>query len=376
MAAFDSTLEKLKPKIVKKTDGNSSESIFLVFMNDMDNFVNSLPSNFDHIGNSKSKKLRKIVEQMNVEKSQAKQEKILTKLLTHSGIPLEKLFFQDLHHKFKNHLDKNLQSSVQIFLAIIVTQIISNGGNYFYISNSQVEKFFGLGKTATFDLQNKFFQDYVDSTYYLSRDFFASINFLGNTFIADKRATFYKNSIIFLRKGLFPSWAKKYSIGLRERYYLRKPFLAFTTIINKIFCNGAQDFENLFLKHQVDAVDFYDEIWKNLKLDSNSNISGCVLYIENFDSILNKEQKDKLLKTFNMYKDYIENNKKLQMRVDNKNRARFSALWRFIALWLACKRIDLLETMFLGGEVLINKFKSFITSIVCIIIFNKKFVKN
>ncbi|KAI8459088.1 hypothetical protein BY996DRAFT_6410422 [Phakopsora pachyrhizi] len=145
---FDCTLEKFKRKIEKQALNNPAENIFLDFMNEMDNFVNGLSSNFDHKRKSKSKKLLKLMEKVNTVNSPVEQETLLEKLLIWNKIPLEKVFFQDLNHKFKNHSVPGLESLIQKFISIVEKQISSNGDNYFYIPNRHVKHFFGQGYFA------------------------------------------------------------------------------------------------------------------------------------------------------------------------------------------------------------------------------------
>ncbi|KAI8448500.1 hypothetical protein BY996DRAFT_8397796 [Phakopsora pachyrhizi] len=106
----------------------------------------------------------------------------------------------------------------------------------------------------------------------LAKTFGKSIKFIPweVVFPADnKMKLFQERETIMKSKGI-GKFVANYGILPTQRFNLRKLFLVYSTLINKVFCSGEKDLEENFLDRQKAAMDFFDEIMSLLETDNDS----------------------------------------------------------------------------------------------------------
>ncbi|KAI8450905.1 hypothetical protein BY996DRAFT_4037836 [Phakopsora pachyrhizi] len=357
-------LESLKPKIDSIEKSQSSKNSLSVLAGEMDDFADSIQHAINPVDTEK--------DFIRSSLANSEENNILQKSLDHREIAIDETIFIDMMRKFKNTNYDGLGNSALSFIGKITKQIENSGVKAFYITNLDLKMFFKDKKIIftvqwPFEVSNRNHVLYYEQ---ISNMIVSSMDTITwkNTFIEDKASVKYdwRTSVITARS--FPFWLKNYSSALKQRYDVRRLFLVYSTMINKIFCNGREELRESFHTWQEGAINSYDESWKFLQLKRSSNNRKdyySILFIENSDLPLPNDIKEFFLNTYDIKGGGSPITQQFEVRADNHRRIQTEATWKFIALWLAKNRYDLYEKLYSPNFGLIKKVKPFITNLIC-----------
>ncbi|KAI8445723.1 hypothetical protein BY996DRAFT_7926576, partial [Phakopsora pachyrhizi] len=166
--------------------------------------------------------------------------------------------------------------------------------------------------------------------------------------------------LIFLSK-LIPSWAGKYTMYAKNILIIRNLFIAYSTLINKIFCEDTIDYNENFLKRQKGAINFFDSMWSFFKIEDSG-----IFIIENNDLPLKEIAKKDMLNSFIC----SHTKRHFQIRINDINKNRNETLWKIIHFWLIHSRYDFHKQLItqLQNSIGSFNFKCFLQSLfLCII---------
>ncbi|KAI8448993.1 hypothetical protein BY996DRAFT_7529707 [Phakopsora pachyrhizi] len=214
--------------------------------------------------------------------------------------------------------------------------IKKNEENFFFIKNSQLQDFFLKPASLFFQLQKidpiKKNIEYPIQKYYAAEiiKVFDQLDWRG-VLIADNNVEESEKIKLTLKNNTIPAWAGQYKMYIRTILIIRNLFIAYSTLINKIFCEGAIDLQESFLKRQKEAINFFDSIWSLFK-PKNSG----VFIIEDEYLPINESEKTDFLNSFIC----MHTDKHFQIKINNFNKNRSETLWKIIYLWLLHSRND------------------------------------
>ncbi|KAI8443791.1 hypothetical protein BY996DRAFT_8197088 [Phakopsora pachyrhizi] len=142
------------------------------------------------------------------------------------------------------------KSSVTKFFFILEYMIKKNEENFLFIKEGQLSDFFS--KSAPFFFKLKSNIKFLNPEIYASETLkvFDQLNWK-TIFTADHNVEESETIKLILKSKLLPRWTGRY------RMYIR----VYSTLINKIFCEGTVDLKANFLKRQKEAIHFFDSIW-------------------------------------------------------------------------------------------------------------------
>ncbi|CAH7689717.1 expressed protein, partial [Phakopsora pachyrhizi] len=372
---LENVLYSLWPKLTLLEKSNSSENSLLNFMQHMDSFAENILLSMKPTDNHNSKSFWSENQIKAAKPNTYGSENKLEKILDHKKIPLDKTLVDEWLIKIEHHSNKEFRISALNFIDIFHKQIESNGDEYFYIPNNQIKMFFETKD----DKQRKQVlsklewpleegKEYHRPAYYTSKITTPEIKLIRwkDIFVSDKKIDLNEKRSSIIKNRYFPPWFVNYSSNIRHRDNFRRIFLIYSTMINKIFCEGHSDLTKNFLKRQEEAIEFYDKIWELLKIQDYKNTKKyySYLFIENKELPIPEERKSHFLQTYNIQERVKAKSEVFEVKTSSEYLYQNSTLWKFIALWLAGKRYDLYKLIFLKEDTKNLRFKPFISTLI------------
>ncbi|CAH7689998.1 hypothetical protein PPACK8108_LOCUS25210 [Phakopsora pachyrhizi] len=365
---FAQQLEDIWPKILSLEKPNSPENPLLFLIDYTDKLADKILSNL----NPAAKGGKKIAQGKVVA-----DENTLNRLLDHGKIALEKSLFDNLRIKFRKTLDANLKRSALKLLRKIEKQIQRNHVGDFYVGAADMKGFFTEDKVETFYVKwplKKISMDGATFFEKVSRMVFDALKSIQwkNVYVDDKMNEIFERRASLLITANFPQQYLAYSINIKLRYRLRRLFLVYSTLINKICCEGKEDLERNFHNWQKDAINSFDKAWNLIEIEKSSYSKKHYYgnsFIANKKLPLSKKKVIGFLDTYDIKRGAKRNIGLFKFRATSHLRPQHESVWKFIALWLAEYRYDLYCRVFSKEDKTINKLKPFLNALICFITF-------
>ncbi|KAI8458695.1 hypothetical protein BY996DRAFT_6834414, partial [Phakopsora pachyrhizi] len=287
-----------------------------------------------------------------------------SRFLSHNEQPLDKSLLDELKLTIERKKDDGFKSSIMDYLYILEYMTKKNEMDYLLIKESQFHGFFSKPAPSFFKLKK---------TYHFTKkiDLKTQENYASETIKVFDRldwkkiftADIYVNEVemmkLILKTKSIPSWAGKYTMYTRSILIIRNLFIAYSTLVNKIFCEGIVDLKENFLKRQTEAIQFFDSIWSLFKTKKFG-----LLTIEDEDLPISNSLKNEFLNSFIC--KYTKNHFQIKINTCNKNRN--ETLWKIMHLWIFNSRYNLHKLLNNQNKKPYFNFKCFLQSMfVCII---------
>ncbi|CAH7671855.1 hypothetical protein PPACK8108_LOCUS6689 [Phakopsora pachyrhizi] len=342
---------KLQPEDLRKS--SSTKTTLSLFLKTIDNYADNKSANTNL---KKKKKLNK--ENLNI----FSRKPFIKPFLSHSETPISRSIFFKLHDAYKKRNDKEYKYSNDVFFKLINDQVNVNRGEIFYVLDSQVKSFFSF-KYSDFKVKSS----YLEKVSTINNNYYADqlAKTLGKltksipwevVFPADDKVKLFQTRETILKSKGIGKFVANYGILPTQRFNLRKLFLVYSTLINKVFCSGEKDLEENFLDRQNAAMDFFDETLSLLETDNNSPPS---YFIRNENFPLDKVARFMFFKKSPL--NFQQNTFKL--KIFNKNRSKIDAIWKFLALWLAKEKNNYYKEIYHYQSLILLRFKNFFNSL-------------
>ncbi|CAH7674353.1 hypothetical protein PPACK8108_LOCUS9263 [Phakopsora pachyrhizi] len=352
--SLEDILDEFKLQLEDLRRSSSTETELSLFLKTIDSYADNKSANLDL---KKKKKLNQ--ENLNI----FFRRPFIKSFLSCSEIPIGRSIFFKLHDAYKKRNDKGGKYSNDVFFKLINDQVNVNSGESFYVLDSQVKSFFGF-KYSDFKVKSPYLEKastIKNNNYYadqLAKTFGKSIKFIPWEVVfpaKDKIKLFQKRETIMKSKGI-GKFVANYGILPTQRFNLRKLFLVYSTLINKVFCSGEKDLEENFLDRQEAAMDFFDEIMSLLETDNDSPPTYFIR-TENFplDKVSSSMLINKL--TFFFQQD------RFQFKIPGRNRSKIDVIWKFLALWLAKEKHIYFKQIYHHKSLVLLRLKNFFNSL-------------
>ncbi|CAH7688035.1 hypothetical protein PPACK8108_LOCUS22927 [Phakopsora pachyrhizi] len=264
-----------------------------------------------------------------------------SRFLSHNEQPLDKSLLDELKLTIERKKDDGFKSSIMDYLYILEYMTKKNEMDYLLIKESQFH-----------DLKTQ--ENYASETIKV----FDRLDWK-KIFTADIYVNEVEMMKLILKTKSIPSWAGKYTMYTRSILIIRNLFIAYSTLVNKIFCEGIVDLKENFLKRQTEAIQFFDSIWSLFKTKKFG-----LLTIEDEDLPISNSLKNEFLNSFIC--KYTKNHFQIKINTCNKNRN--ETLWKIMHLWIFNSRYNLHKLLNNQNKKPYFNFKCFLQSMfVCII---------
>ncbi|KAI8445034.1 hypothetical protein BY996DRAFT_8019003 [Phakopsora pachyrhizi] len=249
--------------------------------------------------------------------------------------------------KIKENQKKNIVTNV---INLIEERYSIIKKEYFYVTDFEVRKF----------LTVKIYQGLKLNPHLNQRNQSQSFE---RTFLTEIRAkieainfeNLVKHFVEVNRLNSFSNLKGNQTFGfqLRRNSYIEKLFLVHSIMVNKIFCGESKD--ESFIARQKDSIEFYDSVFKKIKVDKSGNSFMSTDTFSKIDEPLRKKiGLDKKIISFN--------NCSFDLR-QNQERAQFRMAWILIELWLAFCRPHLYNQLN-HGNIIQSSFKPFLNTLI------------
>ncbi|CAH7670844.1 expressed protein, partial [Phakopsora pachyrhizi] len=276
-------------------------------------------------------------------------------------IPIFKSQFVDLQKAYRTVNGDESEESLQMFFDMIYSQININNDESFYIRKSQI-KFFFYPKNFDFKVENKILKKVLNGRSYYADQL---ANYLGSESnlipwkslsTSDNKLEIFEQREFYLKNKRISLFGVNYGVLLNQRFSLRKLFLIYSTLINKVLCNEKEDLLKHFNKNQKDAMNLFDEIVKLLEADPDEQ---STYFINNQKLPLRDDIKKFFLKKTLLCfpKDRFE------IKMIKRNKGKIDTLWKLLALWLAKYKYDYFTKIYFPSIVIMYNFKNFFNSL-------------
>ncbi|KAI8451892.1 hypothetical protein BY996DRAFT_7263396 [Phakopsora pachyrhizi] len=393
---FQKFIASIKTRF-KRLEESASNDInpLRIFLDDIDKFAENLPSNLVSkvdVDNNLIPKKQYVKEKnkLEAEVDYSSPSNMLERSLDHKNFQLDNSFFVELGRKFKTtQYKRGFRRSIKMFLDTVGHQIKQNrrhdydrdvnGSNEFlYISKGQINDFFvgRFERGYRIEWPFRIKGENHKTLYYFSKVIIKAMDHISSwrqIFLKDLRNESVERGHLILYDRWYPGWSKNYSNSIRLRFCLRRLFLVYSTIINKIFCEGPEDLQASFLIRQSEAIEFYDQLWKLFRIKSyNNRKSDFTLLIINNDQLpIPEHLRSGFLSTYDIKHSTARKTDAFEIRTNISQFGHLKrSIWSFIAIWLASKRFDLYHLMYSTEDKVINRMKTFINILICAIIYN------
>ncbi|KAI8445436.1 hypothetical protein BY996DRAFT_7962306 [Phakopsora pachyrhizi] len=174
---------------------------------------------------------------------------------------------------------------------------------------------------------------------------------------SENRLSLFQKRELYQKQRRIKKLGVDYGVLPNQRFNLRKLFLVYSTLMNKIFCTGKHDLQENFLDRQKDAMDYFDLVLGLLETDNNVP-NNYLIRDENLP--LNEDSKKIFLEQSPSLK--LPDNK-FQFKLVNGDRNRIDVIWKFIALWLAKKKTEHYKEIYCCKDYTMFHFKQFFNSL-------------
>ncbi|CAH7690813.1 hypothetical protein BY996DRAFT_6426441 [Phakopsora pachyrhizi] len=268
--------------------------------------------------------------------------------------PAKLLIQSDLFEKYIIRAEKLKEDIMKTSITNVLNSIIKRYSKYereyFYITDSEVRDFLKVQKFQGFKL-TPHTNDKINSQNF-ERMFFTEIrtviealNFenLVKSFIKVHGVNFFSISV----------GDPLSNFHFRRNSYIKKLFLVYSILINKIFCGESTD--ESFVNKQKSSIEFYGSVFRNIKPDKDGNYHIGTDAFQNIDEALRiKVGLDKKILSFNKSAVNIK---------QNQERIQYRMAWILIELWLAFYRPDLFDKLS-HGTIIRDSFKPFLNTLI------------
>ncbi|KAI8448586.1 hypothetical protein BY996DRAFT_6419561 [Phakopsora pachyrhizi] len=252
--------------------------------------------------------------------------------------------------------------SILNFLNIVENQIKTHGSRNFFVTDTEILEFLGKPSDRNFALNYDYIKrsrsrnlpEYTSKA--INRLHLIDFSPIVTKLLSDSEVDL-KNSFPLNQWGKINKSLERSDLGIKSN--IGKLFFAYTTIINKVFCNGAED--DGFIERQAKALKFYHCLLGNggKKINGHSIIQEDVEKNDLIKSGSHQAEINILVKEFN---------EKYLNRTSNQSKFKFWMAWNLIEIWLIQLRNELYVIIKGNKKRIVDNFKPFINNMFYIIL--------
>ncbi|CAH7675790.1 expressed protein [Phakopsora pachyrhizi] len=343
-------IDEFRLKLEYLGKSSSSEGSLNLFLETMDKFA-------DNISTDNYQKSRKGI---NTEDSKMYSQKhIIKSFLAHNAIPISQSLADDLKKAFVALNDKGDKYSDQLFFEMINYQTKENLDQNFYLLPYQLSKFFNYrnsnfkAKNLVLDKVPKNWNYYSD---HLAKKICTALNLVPweDFFTCDSKVEIFEKRQFYLKDRRTGKFGVTYGKLPNLRFDLRKLFIIFSTLINKVYCSGENDLKENFHIRQKSAIDFFDRFISLLEIDCDDDSK---YFIKNENLPLNEDARTMFSKH-----SLKSPNDKFQFRALNGDKNKIDVVWKVMPLWLARDKYEYYEEIYCSIDKISLNFKLFFNS--------------
>ncbi|KAI8446241.1 hypothetical protein BY996DRAFT_7852025 [Phakopsora pachyrhizi] len=297
------------------------------------------------------------------EASKAKFKSYLMNLIDPENHFIQSDLIQKYIYEVENSEDNLMKDSMEKVLNYINEHIKIDDRENFYIRDIEVKEFLSICYYKSFKItfDSKFGFDSRNYYNHFQTEFKIHLQVMN---LKDIIAQYYEfNKIHFLPTYNPEIWEEKrknISAITKKKQYVAKAFLSYSTLINKIFCDGPND--ESFIKRQLEAIKLCILFIEGFKQDGNKISLITIKHLEEIGKSLGKELKQE---TFDLELIAVFNRRFKNLNGYNRNL--FSDTWMLTKFWLSRCRPNLYENI-KNSNTFYNSFKPFVNSFFQIII--------
>ncbi|KAI8454915.1 hypothetical protein BY996DRAFT_6413536 [Phakopsora pachyrhizi] len=260
------TIGEYKLKVDVLSNSSPYKTPFSLFLEIMDNHADNESSRHDPEKDF-------LLNPENLERSS--RNSFIKSFLGDSEFPICQPLFDKLNESYKErNRGEDMEGiySHRLFFKSIHDQVVKNCDKKFYIRDNQLQFFFNL-----INYNYKFESEHLKKIS-KKRNYCAEklANYLGgattlipwssiSTF--NNRVDIFEKREYYQKKRRIAKFGVNYGTIMSQRFDLRKLFLVYSTLINKVLCNGEIDTIEIFCDRQKDAMNMFDETMKHLEID-------------------------------------------------------------------------------------------------------------
>ncbi|CAH7675729.1 hypothetical protein PPACK8108_LOCUS10761 [Phakopsora pachyrhizi] len=345
-------IDEFRLKLENLSKSSSSEGSLKLFLETLDKFADNKSSD-EYLKASKGIKHEDL--NMNA------WNPYVELFLADNGIPI----CQSLLDKLKKFVvekvnDKVGKNSDELFFKMLYFQTKENLEQNFYILPHQLKKFYNY-RNSNFKVKNLGLQNVPKNwNYYsdhISKKICEAINWIPWKEFSkcDSNVELYEKREIYLKDKRTKKFGVNYGKLPRVRFYLRKLFKVYSTLINKVYCSGEKDLQENFHDRQKDAIKFFDKTLSLLEIDSSDNSK---YFIRNENLPLNQYKKAVFSKHSLKSETY-----NFQFKVFNSDRNKLDIIWKIIPLWLASDKFEYYYALYCSDDTMLLHFRLFFNSL-------------
>ncbi|CAH7690070.1 hypothetical protein PPACK8108_LOCUS25309 [Phakopsora pachyrhizi] len=349
------TIGEYKLKVDVLSNSSPYKTPFSLFLEIMDNHADNESSRHDPEKDF-------LLNPENLERSS--RNSFIKSFLGDSEFPICQPLFDKLNESYKErNRGEDMEGiySHRLFFKSIHDQVVKNCDKKFYIRDNQLQFFFNL-----INYNYKFESEHLKKIS-KKRNYCAEklANYLGgattlipwssiSTF--NNRVDIFEKREYYQKKRRIAKFGVNYGTIMSQRFDLRKLFLVYSTLINKVLCNGEIDTIEIFCDRQKDAMNMFDETMKHLEIDF---VEKDTYFIKDENIPLKEEVRNKFLR--NSLLRFPKN--EFQIKIIDRNRGKITTLWKLLALWLAKDKYIYFRQIYLPENRILQGFKKFFNSL-------------
>ncbi|CAH7666921.1 hypothetical protein PPACK8108_LOCUS1285 [Phakopsora pachyrhizi] len=202
------------------------------------------------------------------------QNPLIESFLGQINFPISQSQFNELDKAYKERNGEECRGLNHIFFKSIYDQINKNCDKNFYIVHQQEKDFFtfyAYDFKVVSETLNKIRKNRNYYSDQLANYLGEAINFFPWKVVSnlENRQEIFEQREFYLKSKNFNTSGLNYGAILNQRFDLRKLFLLYSTLMNKVFCSGKNDLLENFFRRQKDAINFFDEALSLLEVDPN-----------------------------------------------------------------------------------------------------------
>ncbi|KAI8447118.1 hypothetical protein BY996DRAFT_7741916, partial [Phakopsora pachyrhizi] len=265
--ALIDAIDEFKLNLVELRGSSSSKSSLNLFLETMDKIA-------DNKSIEDFPKSRKVINQQYLKLYT--QKPYFKSFLANSGIPICQSLLNELQKSIEKSNDEGGKNSDYFFFKATNGQIKRNFDQNLYILPHQVSLFFNA-KKYDFKVENIVLEkvpcNWNYYTDHLSKTFCTAIKMIPwkELFISDKEIDLFEKREMYMKYRKLKRFGVDYGRLPSMRFELRKLFRVYSTLINKLFCDGQKDLQENFHDRQKAAISFFDKVISLLEIDSGDN---------------------------------------------------------------------------------------------------------
>ncbi|KAI8445273.1 hypothetical protein BY996DRAFT_8477525 [Phakopsora pachyrhizi] len=250
------------PDVINSLTEGDATLGFQIFLDKMDAFAGGLKSSYkdEEFWN----KLNGSIENSQLENFKSS----FGEILYQGDEPYHTLLIESLKKKIS--MAGSPEKLTQFLPLFDAMELQGKKTGFIYINNAIFNSFFQTensknGKTNSF---TKLKIPLLDKTFYQVLSSQVDKICLQLFFEDDYGILKYKAFLTYTNHKIMPENLMIYMRILKGKLLIRNLYLVITTLINKLLCEGHDDLKENFFKRQKDTIEFYDLVWKSLKLES------------------------------------------------------------------------------------------------------------